>query len=711
MRAARGSTIVPGQSRYAVEVPELRSPEPGPGGSGGRAPRYDAVDGLRGVAILSVLLYHTNWFQNGLFGVDAFFVLSGFLVTLLLVRELDRSGRIALGRFYRRRAKRLIPGLLITLVAVLALALLFSPLREARQFRPEALAALFQAANWAQLLRGGSYWDHFASIDPFSAMWSLSITEQFYVVWPLLLLLVYVVCRRSLAATGTVTFLLFGAAAAVAPLMWDGSNSDRLYLGTESRAVGFAAGAAAAFVVHLRHRRSAAAGREGGSAAATVLLNLLGVGCLAGVVWLSIEVSTYHTPWLYAKGGLAAVAALVAVLAATLCHDRGPLAKVLSFHPLVVTGRISYSLYLLHLPVYWLLQQHVDDTTPATLLGIGGAITWVLAWFLHRFTEGIRLRDWRVGRALPLLTAGALLVGAGSWYLPQVIEYRMRPAGKPVVLTLGDSFAEDLAAALYQEGGRYAVVDGGISGCGVFGPEKVRGTSQVEFPVSAECRDQASGWAASLADAHPAVTVLHLGWDAAEQYVDGRWISPCDDAYRARYLARLKDAVDLVHRDAPDTRILLMNERTQNGAINYKWGSCYNRHIEDFVNSTGGQVQLLDLEAFLCPKGVCRWTDDGGASLYPVNDGVHLAPAGKRLVAPWLQDRIAEALAGPAAPAASDDPAPPSPSSAASPSASPSASPTAGKSAQPSRSPRPKSTSPRPSGSHGTSPKPTGQHT
>ncbi|WP_405019162.1 acyltransferase [Kitasatospora sp. NBC_00070] len=696
MRTARRSTVVPGRSRYVVNVPQQRrsgQPRPVARTNVPSANRYTAVDGLRGLAIISVLLYHTNWFPNGLFGVDAFFVLSGFLVTLLLIRELDRTGRIAIGRFYRRRAKRLLPGLLVTLLLVVLVALLFSPVREAERLRPEGLAALFQAANWAQVARGGAYWDKFANIDPLSAMWSLSITEQFYLVWPLVLVALFFLCRRSVRAAGAVTFLLFLAAAAVAPLMWDGHNADRLYLGTDSRAVGFAAGAVAAFVVHLGRRRIRSTGPEGrSSVAVTVLFTVLGTGALASVLWLSVKVDQYQMPWLYRSGGLAVVAVLVAVLTVALCHDRGPLARVFSFGPLVTTGQISYSLYLLHLPVYWVLQQHTDDAPPSRLFFLGGSITWVLAWLLHRFTERIRLTDWRVSRALPIITLAAVVTAAGAWWLPQVIEHRMRPAGKPVVLTLGDSFAEDLAATLYQNGsGRFAVVDGGISGCGVFAPEAVRGTSGVEFPTTDECKRKESVWQQRLTTAAPDLVVLHLGWDAAEQGVQGQWISPCAPEYRGLYYPRLQALVELVRREAPSARVLLMNERNANGAIDLKWGSCYNRQVEDFVLASEGSIHLLDLGGFLCPRGVCRLRDEQGAPLYPRNDGVHLAPAGKELIAPWFEDEIGRALAGPA-PAAAPSPVPSTPEPVPSPSA---AAPTSTPSGKTTPSSKPSSTKPK----------------
>lgn len=697
MRRSRG-VEAPATSRYAIPapVPEPRGPLP-------PSVRFKAVDGLRGLAIASVLLYHTDWFQNGLFGVDVFFVLSGFLVTLVLVRELDRTDGIRLGLFYRRRAKRLLPGLFATIILVVGLSALVSPLRDARDLRPQALAALAQIANWAQLSRGDAYWQHFASIDPLAAMWSLSITEQFYALWPLLLLMVYGICRRSVRAAGFVTAGLFVAAALVAPLMWNGHNSDRLYLGTETRAVGFAAGATAAFGVYLwlrRKVRAGSAGDTGGSRsrgpAGPVLPTLVGAAALGGLVWASLAVDTYHEPWLY-QGGLAVVAALAAVLTASLCQERGPLVWLMSLPPLRLTGTISYSLYLLHLPVYWLLQHYVDDISPKKLLVIGAPLSWVLAWLLHTGTEKLRVLRWRAFPAVPLVAVVAAVATTGAWYLPTWVTHDMKsgPSGKPMVLLLGDSFSQDLSTGLYRHGDRYRVVDGGISGCGVFDPEKVRTTSQEEFETSQECRDRAAAWDRQLGSG-PQVVVLHLGWDAAEQYLDGSWLNPCDEDYRTRYGTRLSQAVDQVRRRAQDAQVLLMNERVENGAINKTWGTCYNQQIGDYVKASGGAVRLLDLNTFYCPYETCAWKDKEGHLVSPANDGVHLTPAGMRFVTPWLEKEIAGALSGatPGRPAATPTPAPtPTPTPTPTPAQTPT--PTTTSTGKPSPGHTPTKTTPR----------------
>ncbi|MFI6289396.1 acyltransferase family protein [Streptomyces sp. NPDC051018] len=631
----------------------VAEPDPGPGPEPEREPesgrgsvplksRFAAVDGLRGIAILSVLLYHTNWFSNGLFGVDAFFVLSGFLTTLLLIREVQRNGRIRIGRFYRRRAKRLLPGLMVTLGAVVVISYLASPLKEARSVSEQALGSLLQIANWAQIARGDAYWDHFGSIQPLSAMWSLSITEQFYVVWPLVMVVAFAVFRRRVLPVAVLTVILFGGSALVAPLLWNGSNSDLLYLATHTRAVAFMAGAAAAFAVHLVQVRVSERGRGAGSTG-TALASVVSIVCLAAILYVSVKVSTYHEPWLY-QGGLAVVALLVAVLAATLCTDRGPLAKVLSFKPLMEIGQISYSMYLLHLPVYWLLLMAWPELKPYFLFVLGTGFTWLLAMIMHYSIEQVRVRDWRPSRAVPALTAAAAVIGAGAYYLPVYIADSMRPDGKQLVLTLGDSMAEDFATVLSRHGNGYAVIDGGQRGCGVMSPDAIRDREDKVLENWDACRAWPEFWKDQVEAAEPDAVLIHVGRDAAEQRIGGAWMTACDPAYRTRYLKQLRSSVAIVNRAAPEAKVLLLNTRRTTGAVTADWGKCFNDVVGDYVKASAGKVGLVDLDGFLCPGGGCASSTPEGKRLYPEADGVHLTDAGMGYVRPWLEKELASAL-------------------------------------------------------------------
>ena len=615
--------------------------------AGTSSPRlhFPAVDGLRGAAVLSVLLYHTSWFSNGLFGVDIFMVLSGFLITLLLFREFTRTGRISLVGFYRRRFRRLMPGLSIVLLATVALSYALSGVNEARQTAAKAVASLFQFANWQQIANNDAYWQGFGRISPLSHMWSLSITEQFYVAWPLLFLILFWIFRRSVGAVTAVLFVLLGASALVAPLLYDGTNSDQLYLATQTRAVDFVAGGTAAAVVFLAHRRAARRQADGSGPGRTIAATLLGAAALTGLVTVSLLTSNYHEPWLY-QGGIAMVAVVTSILIATLCRTGGLMVRLFSFGPLAEIGRISYTIYLLHLPIYWLMEKTSPTIAPYALFLIGGGITWLASMLLHYLvTEKLRTRPWPRLNAMATALVMTTAIVAGSYFLPAGVEYRLNPGNRPAILLLGDSLSENLAEALALNGTRYATVDGSISGCGVMDSAAARPLSGVVWNASKQCKIRQRLWHDALHRTPYRAIVAHFGWDAADQRVDGTWLTPCDAAYRDRYLVRLDLAYQQIQADAPGVQLLLTNERVGTWAASAPAVVCYNRIIDTFVAS--GKARLLDLDAVLCPaRSGCLLTDPAGRRLYV--DGVHLSPSGENFVARPLETKISELLAGPA---------------------------------------------------------------
>jgi len=612
---------------------------------------FPAVDGLRGLAVLSVLLYHSGWFSSGFFGVDVFMVLSGFLITLVLLREAEQHGRFGIGAFYLRRFKRLTPALLTTLLGTVVLGYLCGTLAEARQIAWQAVAALVQVANWEQIRHSSTYWTSFGQVNPLSPMWSLSITEQFYLVWPLVLALILLLTRRSPAARTTLLALLLCGSAAVAPLLFDGGNSGALYLNTLVRLVDFAAGATAASVVHTvylsRARRGidrpavgAAPGRGGSG---TLLLTGSGTAALAVLVAVSVLAHSYHDAWLY-RGGLAGVAVTAAVLAAALCHDRGPLVRLFSLGPLVEIGKLSYAMYLVHLPVYWLLLKAEPTIRPYALFLMGGFVTWLISLLMHYLlTERVRRLPWRPGIALPLLTAGCLLVVLGAQQLPTYLSGSIDPSGKPVVLLLGDSFTTDLAGSLTDSGTqRYSVVDDGVPDCGIMDAQEVEDAGRSVVPVTARCRAWNRVWAQQIGSDKPSVIVVHLDWDATAQRVGGSWLTPCQSGYRQRYDQQLAEAAAIWQSVAPGVPVLLSNDRPATGDVPQQWGACYDHLIDGFVQAHAPQVHLLDLESALCPKGACTTTAPGGGAVF--SDDVDLTPTGRKLVAPFLERSIAGVL-------------------------------------------------------------------
>jgi peptidoglycan/LPS O-acetylase OafA/YrhL len=299
-----------------------------------------ALDGVRALAVSSVVAFHLGmtWAPGGYLGVDVFFVLSGFLITALLLSERDTNGRISLGRFYARRALRLLPALLAVLGALWLFTTVTVVGDSAHRVRGDGLAALFYFANWR------AAFGHAPFLGFMGHAWSLSIEEQFYAVWPLLVV-------GALALRGgrrSLVLVLAVAGTVVPPLLrlawWDGSAATmtRLYYGLDTRADALFAGAVLAVIV--------ASGRLPVGRLARSLYAALALGALA-VLGLLVATMPRSDASLY-RGAMSLVAvSAVALIAHLLASPRGPLGRVLSFPPLAALGKISYGVYLWHWPV------------------------------------------------------------------------------------------------------------------------------------------------------------------------------------------------------------------------------------------------------------------------------------------------------------------------------------------------------------------------
>ena len=240
-----------------VSAPTVTASLP-PRSPGGSLRHEPALDGIRALAVVMVLLFHggVSWVRGGYVGVSVFFTLSGFLITRLLLTEHDRSGRIDLGRFYARRLRRLVPaGLLcLLLVIVAAEAGWFTGVEDLRR---DVTGALLQAANWVSLAGSDSYADLLAKVgggdpSPVAHFWSLAIEEQFYWLWPLVLLVVVLRGRPSARATTLRIGAITVAAALAAPAIGRLYGADAAYWATPARVGEILVGGLLAAVVHER---------------------------------------------------------------------------------------------------------------------------------------------------------------------------------------------------------------------------------------------------------------------------------------------------------------------------------------------------------------------------------------------------------------------------------------------------------------------------
>jgi peptidoglycan/LPS O-acetylase OafA/YrhL len=328
-----------------------------------------ALDGLRGIAVLMVMAFHANlsWTRGGFLGVDVFFVLSGFLISRLLLEERARSGAISFGRFYLRRALRLFPALAVLLAVHVAAALLW--LEEPR--RGWVLSDVWTCASY-QI----NWWRAFAprpglALSPLDHTWSLAAEEQFYLVWPLGL--------AALARLGGARAVAIGAAlgafasALWSIRLWDPADFHRAYFGLDAHAHGLLIGAAfAAAALGRTPRRSSGALRAVGPLA---LLAIVACTVLARL----------NQPALQLGGYVAFALATVLVLRDVLAG--GVLARALAWAPLVWIGRVSYALYLWHAPLLWALRVGAPSLDEHTRLALYLLGSLALAALSYRFVE------------------------------------------------------------------------------------------------------------------------------------------------------------------------------------------------------------------------------------------------------------------------------------------------------------------------------------
>lgn len=358
------------------------------------------LDGMRAAAVIAVLLYHARpaWVPGGFLGVDVFFVISGYLITSILLGEWREHGRINLGRFWLGRARRLLAALFFLIVAVLAVAVLFMP-DEVASLREDALAAAGYVTNWYLIFDHQPYFESFGRPSLLRHLWSLAVEEQYYIVWPLLLAggLKLIRPRLTLAAT------LAGAAASatlMAVLYHPDGDHSRIYYGTDTRAVGLLIGSALAFVW--------APGRLPALAGRARVWGLEAAGCLAiaSLIWLHLWLNDSR-PFLY-QAGFTLVDVASALAIAVVAHPQARLGRLFGSAPLRWVGLRSYSLYLWHWPVFMLTRPHLDvpfDGLPLLALRFG--VTFALAEVSYRFVE-TPIRRGALGRAWRALMDGPL---------------------------------------------------------------------------------------------------------------------------------------------------------------------------------------------------------------------------------------------------------------------------------------------------------------
>jgi len=464
-----------------------------------RDSRYmPGLDGLRAIAVIAVVAYHlgAGWAPGGLLGVGVFFTLSGYLITDLLLAQVDRGG-IRLGSFWLARARRLLPALILMLAVVMAWVTVIGP-HQAPDFNDATASALLYFNNWWLIFHDVSYFAEFGAQTPLNHLWSLSVEEQFYIFWPLLLMAgVRLVpeANRVLGLRPRLALCTLGLALASAVVMAilyaPGIDPSRVYYGTDTRIHELLIGAALAMVWPSRRLRPQVRPQ------ARLLIDGLGVVGL-GVILLMITRTGQFSPFLY-RGGLVLLGIATAMLVAALAHPASRLGPLLGVAPLRWVGERSYGIYLWQLPIIALTTPEGADGTDPVRAALQVAAVLVVAALSWRYVEDP-------------IRHGAL----GRWWA------RLRSGRAGEALTTGGRVALGAACAVLLAAGI------GMAGVGA-DPSKEVTVGQVEVAETVTASDQEAG------DASVCDSVVHIGDSTSEGLVSPDYLPDPDKQIAAQY--------------------------------------------------------------------------------------------------------------------------------------------------------------------------------
>lgn len=308
--------------------------------------RYiSGLDGLRALAVLSVIAYHLNfsWAKGGFLGVDMFFVLSGYLITSAILPVQGNQLTINLREFWIKRIRRLLPAAYVMIVITFVWVMLFD--RELlNTLRGDTIASIFYSSNWWFIFHEVSYFDSFGSPSPIKNLWSLAIEEQFYIIWPIILVSGFHLFKKRSRMSMIIIVGIICSTFLMSLLYQPGSDPSRVYYGTDTRSFELLIGCLLAFIWPMKRLSTKKLSKSLNNTLNITSFVALGI-FISCIIWVN-----EYQPILY-RGGMLLFCINAAILVACVCHPASALGKVLAWKPLRWLGTRSYGIYLWHYPV------------------------------------------------------------------------------------------------------------------------------------------------------------------------------------------------------------------------------------------------------------------------------------------------------------------------------------------------------------------------